>query len=267
MLPVPLFPVKVDAVAAGVVKDPVQHHPHPQGPRGGAEGAEVLLVAQQRVNFFVIGGVVPVVGVGLKDGVEVDDLHPQADQVGELPADAGQVPAEVVVAEELAILVGAVHRGLVPVLVEDPPGRQIPLGGAGIAEAVREDLVEDGPLHLLGDGEGLINGELPQPPLVHPGGGIRLAQKEKLPQVPLDAEAVLVHPGLCREVGAAVAGLLPWRRLAPHFDSSDGGGVIPLPDRKYFQHRPGVRELLRGNHPENHPLPHRHRAKGGFVET
>ena len=42
-------------------------------PGGGqAEGAELLVRAQQRVSFQVVGRVVAVVGMGLKNRVQVD---------------------------------------------------------------------------------------------------------------------------------------------------------------------------------------------------
>ncbi len=58
----------------------------------GAQGAELLVGAQQGVGAEVIGGVVPVVGVGLEDGVQVQVGDAQAFQIGQLLADALKSP-------------------------------------------------------------------------------------------------------------------------------------------------------------------------------
>ena len=52
--------------------------------------------AYLRDGFSDGGGVVAVVGVGLKDGVEVDEIHPHLVQVGELLLDALEVAAEII---------------------------------------------------------------------------------------------------------------------------------------------------------------------------
>ena len=41
---------------------------------GSAQGGKLLVRAKQRVGFQVVGGVVAVVGVGLKDGVQVNSV-------------------------------------------------------------------------------------------------------------------------------------------------------------------------------------------------
>ncbi len=72
------LPVEVDAVAACVAEHPVNHDPDAQLLRRLAQGAEVLLVPQQGVDFGVVRRVVPVVGVGLENGVHIQAGDAQA---------------------------------------------------------------------------------------------------------------------------------------------------------------------------------------------
>ena len=53
-----------------------------------AEHLKLFVGAQQRVHVQVVGGVVAVVGMRLKDGVQVQIIHAHFPQVGELDADA-----------------------------------------------------------------------------------------------------------------------------------------------------------------------------------
>ena len=65
------FPVKINAVAASVGKHSVQNHSHPRLMSGVAQLAKVFFRAQQRIDFSIIGSVVPVVGVGFKNRVQI----------------------------------------------------------------------------------------------------------------------------------------------------------------------------------------------------
>ena len=128
----------------------------------GAEGLEVLVGAQQRVHVQVIGGVVPVVGVGLEDGVQVDEVDPHLVQVGELELDALEVAAEVVLVQVAAYLVGLPEGLGVLVGLIDAVGEGHGLIFHTLAEAVGEDLVE----HLALDGTrrfegGIVDCDLP----------------------------------------------------------------------------------------------------------
>ena len=87
------------------------------------------------------------VGVGLKDGVQVEEIHAHLVQVGQLELDALQVAAEVVLVQVAAHLVGL------------PEGFGV---FVGLIDAVREDLVEhfalDGLRRLEG---GIVDRDLP----------------------------------------------------------------------------------------------------------
>ena len=86
--------VEVAAVGAGVAEHAVQHDANAVFFGGGAQCLKILVGAQQGVHIQVVGGVVAVVGVGLKDGVEVDEIHPHLVQVRELLLDALEVAAD-----------------------------------------------------------------------------------------------------------------------------------------------------------------------------
>ena len=77
-------PVEVFAHIALVVEDSVQQHPHAPGVGGGAQGAKGLLRAQHGVDLLVVPGAVAVVLRPLKDGTEVEGVHPQLLQVVQL---------------------------------------------------------------------------------------------------------------------------------------------------------------------------------------
>ena len=65
------LPVKINAVAAGMGKNPVQNNGDPRLVRGIAQTLEILLRAQQRVDFLIVGRIVAVIGMGLKNRVEI----------------------------------------------------------------------------------------------------------------------------------------------------------------------------------------------------
>ena len=134
--------VEVPAVGAGVAEHAVQHDADAVLGGFAAEHLKLLVGAQQRVHVQVIGGVVAVVGVRLKDGVQVQIVHAHLPQVGELDADAFQIAAEVVLVQVTAGLVG-LPEGLGVLIGLIQPVRE----GHGLVlnaltEPVREDLVE-----------------------------------------------------------------------------------------------------------------------------
>ena len=129
---------------------------------GGAQCLKILVGAQQGVHIQVVGGVVAVVGVGLKDGVEVDKIHPHLVQVRELLLDALEVAAEIVLVQVAAGLVGLPEGFGVFVGLIQPVREGHGLVLHPFAEAVREDLIE----HLTLDAFGglkvlLIDRDLP----------------------------------------------------------------------------------------------------------
>ena len=140
----------------------VQHDADAVLPGLGAEGLEILVGTQQGVYIEVVGGVVAVVGVGLKDGVQVKVIHAHLAEVGQLHLDALEVAAEIVLVQVAAHLIGLPEGLGVLVGLIEPVGERHGLVLHALAEAVGEDLVED--LALDGGGRleiGLIHGDLP----------------------------------------------------------------------------------------------------------
>lgn len=138
--------VEVAAVVAGVVENAVQNHAHSALFRLLTQRFEVLLASEQRVDALVVAGVVAVVGVRLKNRVEVDGLHVQAFEVVELFHDAAQRAAEKVVIQDLSVLVRTVNRQVVPVFVQHARRDALALrlhGFAVAAEAVGENIIGD----------------------------------------------------------------------------------------------------------------------------
>ena len=110
--------VEVDALAPGVVEHTVKHDTDAALLRLCAKRAEVLLIAEQRVDAFIAGRVVAVVGGGLKDRAEIKRRHAKRGQIVQLFRNALQVAAEKVAAGDLALRIGAVLRQLVPARVQ-----------------------------------------------------------------------------------------------------------------------------------------------------
>ncbi len=117
---------------AGVVEDPVQHHPHAPLVAVVEKTPEGALASEDRVHAVVVVGVVAMVGGRLEDGIEVQRGDPEVAEVVEPLGDAHQV----------ATLEAVAGGGSVPRL---QAVRLAHLLGPG--EAVREDLIEDGVSH------------------------------------------------------------------------------------------------------------------------
>ena len=161
-LAVAALAVEVAAVGTGVAEHAVQHDADAILGSFLAQGLKVLVGTQQRVHVEVVGGVVAVVGVGLKDGVQVEVIHAHLVQVGQLELDALQVTAEVVLVQVAAGLVGLPEGlGMLVGLIQSVrEGHGLVLHT--LAEAVREDLVEHLALEGLRGAEVcLIHGDLP----------------------------------------------------------------------------------------------------------
>ena len=136
---------------------------------------ELLVGAEELVDLVVILRVVGVVGTGFEDGVQIDDGDAQRLEIIQPLHDAAQVAAEVVAAARgfvawlRCVLVGAAvaFGQIAPVLDDDlverfgreAVARLVALGvvvGSTVAEAVREDLVDDGVLHPRDGLEGRV---------------------------------------------------------------------------------------------------------------
>ena len=180
--------VKVPAVGAGMAEHAVQHDA--DAVLGGfpAEHLKLLVGAQQGVHVQVVGGVVAVVGVCLKDGVQVQVVYTHLLQVGQLDADAFQVAAKIVLVQMAAGLVWLPERLGVLIGLVQPVREGHGLVFDALAEAVWEDLVE----HLALDaGRGLE---------------IRLVDRDlpALSRLPAEHAAVICPAHDAAEVGVQV---------------------------------------------------------------
>ena len=63
------FPIKINAVAAGMIEDAINNYMNPKLFGFSAKGAKVILIAEERVDFFVICCVVAMIGMSLKNWV------------------------------------------------------------------------------------------------------------------------------------------------------------------------------------------------------
>lgn len=128
----------------------VQHDADAVLPGLSAEGLEILVGTQQGVYVEVVGGVVAVVGVGFKDGIQVKVIHPHLAEVGQLHLDALEVAAEIVLVQVAAHLIGLPEGLGVFVGLIEPVGEGHGLVLHTLAETVGEDLVEH--FALMGSG-------------------------------------------------------------------------------------------------------------------
>ena len=138
--------VEVTAVVAGVIEHAVQYNAHAASGGFAAQRTEVLLAAEQRVDALVIAGIVAVIGIRLKDWIEINGGNVQALQIIQLGVYAAQRTAEKVVIENFAVLIRQVYRNIVPVLMQHTRDHAFALrllGRLVAAEAVRKNIVGD----------------------------------------------------------------------------------------------------------------------------
>ena len=106
------------------------------------QGGKILVGAQQWIGFQVVGRIVAVVGVGLKNGVQVNAGNAQLFQVRQLLLDARKIAAVIVhVQVAIALLIGPKIRlaGFIRTVNAVRKGQR--LVGYALIKAVREDLV------------------------------------------------------------------------------------------------------------------------------
>ena len=132
--------VEIDAVASHMAEYPVKDHRDSQLSGGTAQGGKILVGAQQRIYMAVIGGIVAMVGMGFKDGVEIDTGNPQRSEIFQLFLDPLEIPAGIVGIGDLPTFVGQILR-------RGAPGFQFSVGGdvflgfAAVIKPVGKDLI------------------------------------------------------------------------------------------------------------------------------
>ena len=222
--------VEVAAHPAGVIEHAVQQNADAHFVRLFAQALKVLVRAQHGINAAVIRRAVAVVLRRLKDRAEIDGLHPQRRQIGQLFLHALQVAAkEIPVADVVALRCLALRshgRGLVPILVY-PAVSHHPGGirDAAAAEPVGQDLVAHPlaepaghPVAAVVDGELILAGfQLPAP---KPGEPERIPHKAHIVPGVHRAGKFIPHPVRIRPrhgngLGAVPVKLIAERDLAP----------------------------------------------------
>ena len=161
--------VKIHAVGPGMGEHAVQKDADAQLFRLDAEGDEVFLCAEGRVDLHIAAGIVFMVGARLEDGVEVDQFHAQAFDVGQLLRDSLEIAAEEI--GRGAVCPADLHFRVVEPVFVVPAVRMeafLRVLFAGGEEAVRKDLIEGcavGPVR--GFEAGIVHGDLEGRRLVH----------------------------------------------------------------------------------------------------
>ncbi len=120
-----VFLVEIDTVTAGVAENPVEKNADSPFFSFPAQKAEILPDAQQRIDTGIIGGIIPVVGVGLKDWVEIKAGDTKGREVIQVGEDSPEISPEIIVVDKFPIFwtlfVLRCPEGLsAPVISEDP---------------------------------------------------------------------------------------------------------------------------------------------------
>ena len=254
--------VEVAAVPAVVVEDSVQNHPDAVPMGLHTELAEVLLCPQHGVNAAVVAGIVAVVGAGLKDGAEVQGLHPQLRKIRQLLPDAGQISAEEVPAV-LAVLIRQIVRDVLPVFVEAAArGHFCHVRQPGAPKAVREDLIgEPLPKPAGGGGGGVVDRHLPEVPgFPAPAGSVQIPDAAVRPG---ETEGVPAELRLLRGRESHRKALpLPVPSLRQQLPLLlQPGELLPEQQRTADEALPRLRPDMQGN-----ALPAGHRPEGEFAQ-
>ena len=145
--------VEIYAVAAHVGKHAVEHNADAHRLRFLAELAQLLFIAEHRVDLHIVARVVFMVGSRGKDRVEVDHAHAHILQIGQLLADALKVAAEEVVREVIAVVRYVQPRHLVPVFMALDLFIHVILGvhqrvrALAMEETVHHDLIHHAVVH------------------------------------------------------------------------------------------------------------------------
>ena len=241
--------VEIDAVGTGVAEHTIQQNADAPFLCRGGEGVQIGRVTQQRVDAAVIRRVIAVVGVGLKDGVEIDTGDAQGLQIVQLLLYALKVAAEKVVIPHATVMVGTPFGRFGPIAVHHTTGGYPLLRLAGGGKTIRENLIENTARQPIGSGEArLVTGQLPAG-TVHiggiSGGAVGLAHQPAATHRHLHPESVPVKAG----GGGGVVDTPPLVAVATHTIPGAGklcGGQVVLQHRQ----RNGVTTPVAGHaHP------------------
>ena len=119
----------------------IQNDPDPLFRRLGAKCRKLLPCAEQGIRLFIISGIIAVVFMGFKNGIEIDAGDPQGCEIGQFLADPLEVPSVIVPVDRVFPSRGEGRGGLFIGLV-DPVGERHGFSGPPFTKSVRENLVD-----------------------------------------------------------------------------------------------------------------------------
>ena len=156
--------IEVNALGAGVVEYAVQNDVHPQLMSRAAEGAEILLRAQQGIDLPVVGGIIAMVGGRFKNGIQIQRGNTHGRKPCQLGGDAPEGAAEKVPVADLTVRIRPPLRHLVPAAM-DPTVSHHSVRVCGIAgkaaETIWKNLVCHAGAEPVGEVALPVDGHLP----------------------------------------------------------------------------------------------------------
>ena len=227
-----------------------------------AEDVKILFRAQHGVDMGIIGGIVPMVGGGFKNGAEVQRGHAQPGQVVQLGGNTCQRTAEKVPVPDLTVGIRLPLGHVVPLLVNPAVSHQaIRLGNGQPPESIWKNMVRHAaaePLRRMG---GTVGRQLPGVKL-----GVTavacLIQKTTGAVVPPQAEVIPAQLRLRRGGdGGGKAQALPLRTQAGHFHLLGPAGKLMEKNQRAM----GKVLLEQGTAAKGDKLPAGDGAERGFV--
>lgn len=111
------FFIEIEAVRARMAENSVENNSDSALFRGGAEGAEILFRAENRVDNRIVAGIVAVIGICLENRVEIDAGNAQISEIRELFFNAFKIAAEEIVIENFSLFIGSPFGLFIPILV------------------------------------------------------------------------------------------------------------------------------------------------------
>ncbi|EEG31653.1 hypothetical protein CLOSTMETH_00688 [[Clostridium] methylpentosum DSM 5476] len=153
--------VKIDAVASGVAENSVQDDPNTAFFRLTAEVDKILFCAEQGIDLSVISSVITVVGMRLKNGIEINHCDAELLEIREFFLDSEQVAPKIVAVCDLPLLVWEKVGKPSPIRTQFTVLGYIRMLHTASAESIGKDLIENPAFDAAGGSvAGFINCEL-----------------------------------------------------------------------------------------------------------
>ena len=138
--------VKIQTVASRMVKHAVQNHADIGFLRFFKQRPKRSLTAKHTVDLKIVTRIVFVVGIGAKDGTEVDHTHPKGFQIAQLFGDPPKVSAKKhIVGKLVSVLFCVLRNPVLPIAVHDHVASLLHSTFAA-KETIHENMIHDPPL-------------------------------------------------------------------------------------------------------------------------